>query len=35
MAPLLLLGLLFLPQDKPPEKCALSGTVVDSVTESL
>lgn len=32
MALLLLLGLLFLPQDKPPEKCSLSGTVVDSVT---
>jgi 5-hydroxyisourate hydrolase-like protein (transthyretin family) len=32
MALLLLLSLLFLPQDKPPEKCSLSGTVLDSVT---
>src|SRR5947208_5995132 len=32
MALPLLLSLLFLPQDKPPEKCSLSGTVIDSVT---
>jgi len=32
MALPLLLSLLFLPQDRPPEKCSLSGTVIDSVT---
>jgi len=32
MSPPLLLALLLLPQDHPPEKCSLSGTVVDSVT---
>ena len=36
MALLLMLALLFPPQDRPPEKCSLSGTVVSSVTgESL
>ena len=32
MAPLLLLAFVLSAQDKPPEKCSLSGTVVNSVT---
>jgi hypothetical protein len=32
MAPLFFLAFFLAPQDKPPEKCTLSGTVVDSVT---
>jgi hypothetical protein len=32
MVAVLLLALLLVAQDKPPEKCSLSGTVVDSVT---